>query len=498
MITPNAKEWEQSSAHVLSVIRCFVDALRSAPNLSIRSQLQSVSADNNDNQVGVTHDIGTLIQHLHSNGIILQVQELQQLLGESHPSSEPLLSRSGNNDTDDDTSLGSFIRQQHDNDERKQILHLVIFPLLIYLEQCYSILDRLDVTRPQSEPEDEHSSSFKKGTRKSGVTAPPPIGMLSLNDYTNVACLLEFAISITLIPILEYPNLYLPSFPKYEKTNPQDINDSMHKIDKHTTYMIQKRTQSLPKSLAGRVSKMALTWGTVCAAETYDSLFMKFHVWRQNNLLIDDSNDVLHEFHHIYNILHTYNEMTILATTIGRLLLLDRFRPMLLPRHLSDVYLSLLIAERLRWYLCKIPKSYATTCIDNTENVTSVAKLIDAEKELEQWNCERLHTLQTFLLFCPMTLFPSSFISTPSSLSSPSKKMIDCRDVALAYRNLLSGGASMVITTSNDTTSISIPAWLRLRLGQCLSKLAQDDLQSVVEVFVVLVVVRGTNTQSQV
>jgi hypothetical protein len=157
---------------------------------------------------------------------------------------------------------------------------------------------------------------------------------------------------------------------------------------------------------------------------------------------------------------------------------------MLLPRHLSDVYLSLLIAERLRWYLSKIPKSYATTtCIDNTRAVTSVTKLIDAEKELEQWNCERLHSLQKSLLFCPLTLFPSSFIST--SLSPPSKKMIDCRDVALAYRNLLSGGASMVITTSNDTTSISIPAWLRLRFGQCLSKLAQDDLQSVVEVFVV-------------
>jgi hypothetical protein len=356
-----------------------------------------------------------LIQHLHSNGIILQVQELQQLLGESHPSSEePLLSRSDYNDTDDDVSLGSFIRQQNDNDERKQILHRVIFPLLIHLEQCYSILDSLDVTRPQSEAVDENSSSFKKGTQKSGVTAPPPIGMLSLNDYTNVACLLEFAISITLIPILEYSNLYLPSFPKSSsntKTNPQDINDdiSMNAIDNHTTFMIQKRIQSLPKSLAGRVSKMALTWGTISAAETYDSLFMKLHVWRQHNLLIDDSNDVLHQVHHIYNILHTYNEMTILATTIGRLLLLDRFRPMLLPRHLSDVYLSLLIAERLRWYLSKISEGYATTCIDNTENPTSVAKLIDTEKELEQWNCERLHTIQKSLLFSPMTLLSSSF-----------------------------------------------------------------------------------------
>lgn len=477
MITPDAKEWEHKSTKVLSVIRCFLDALRSAPNLKLL-QLQSVSADDNDNQL-VTHDIWTLIQHLHSNGIILQVQELQQLLGKSHPFEPPVLSRSDNNDDDDVASLGSFfVRQQNDKDERKQILHLVIFPLLIYLEQCYSILDNFDVTRPQSEPEDENSS-LKKGKRKSGV-APPPIGMLSLNDYTNVACLLEFALSITLIPVLEYPNLYLPSLPKSlsNETNPHDLNDNiyMHLINKHTTYIIQKRIQALPKSLAGRVSKMALTWGT------YDSLFKKLDVWRQTNSVKDNSNHGLHQLHHIYKILHTYNEMTILATTIGKLLLLDRFRPMLLPRHLSDVYLSLLIAERLRWYLSKIPVSYATTCIENTGVVTLVAELIDAEKILEQWNCERLLSLHTILLFCPMT-FPSSFISTPSSLSSPSK-IIDCREAVLAYRNLLVDGASMVITTSNETTSLSIPVWLRLRLGQCLSKLAQDDLQSVVEVFV--------------
>jgi len=464
MITPDAKEWEHRSNKVLGVIRCFVDALRSAPTLKILSQLQSVSADN-DNHDEVDRDKGTLILHLHSKAIIRQVQELQQVLGQSHPSEPPMLCRSYNDN--DDASLGSLIRQQ--NDERKQILHLVIFPLLIHLEQCYSILDRFDVTRPQSESEDENLS-FKKGKRKS--VAPPPIGMLSLNDYTNVACLLEFAISITLIPVLEYPNLYLPSIPKSSsnETNPQDFNDdiSMHKIDKHTTFMIQKRTQSLPKSLAGRVSKMTLTWGTACAAETYNSLIKNLYVWRQNNLLIDD-------------ILITYNEMTILATTIGRLLLLDRFRPMLLPRHLSDVYLSLLIAERLTWYLSKIPESHATTCMNNTGDLTSMANFIDTENNLEQWNCERLHTLQKSLLFCPMT-FPSSFISTPSSLSSP-PKMIDYRDAALAYRNLLGGGASMVLTTSNDL-SISIPAWLRLRLGQCLSKLAQDDLQSVVDVFV--------------
>ncbi|KAL3810296.1 hypothetical protein ACHAXA_007020 [Cyclostephanos tholiformis] len=458
------KEWEQRSMQILGVIRCFIDGLRSAPNLNVWLQ----STTTKDDKVS-SHDCGSLLTHLNSIGVIQQVQELQRLQGISYPSDTPILNFS-------DASFGSLLRQLHDADERKQILHHVIFPLLCHLEKCYCILDHLaDV--PQIHSEAFHSTiqsqpSASKNKRK--VPAPPPIGMLSINDYTNVACLLEFTISISLIPILEYPDIYLP--PLTKKNDPH-ISTGMHihKIDRQTTFTALKRNQALPKSLAGRISKTALTWGTVCAAKNHNALTEMFLTFRTHllNVIQNDYKDncALLQLHHIYRIIGAYNEMTVLATTVGRLLLLDRFRPMLLPRHLSDVYLSLLIAERLSWYLSKV--DYLPRV---TEDVM-LAKLIDIEKTVEMWNSERLHVLQKTILMFPIVL-PSSFISAPPK-TLPEKK-IDCREAVMGYRNLLCGGASMIVSGASNT----IPAWLRLRLGQSLSKLAQDDLQSVVEVFV--------------
>ena len=455
------KEWEQRSAQVLEVIRCFVDGLRSAPNLKVWSQSTT------------TEDgTGSLLMHLHSIGVIRQVQELHQLPGNPYPLKHPTLNNFA------DTSLGSLLRQQYDADERKQILHHAIYPLLCHLEQCYCILDSLD-NLPQTHTEGSHSkiqsqTSATKSRRK--TTAPPPIGMLSLNDYTNVACLLEFTVSISLIPLLEYPDIYLPPLATRSNGNHLFPDVHIHKIDKHTTFTAQKRNQALPKSLAGRISKTVLTWGTVCAAVNHDALFEKLLMLRAQPLHAsqNDSKDmcVIHQLHHIHRIFHAYNEMTILASTVGRVLLLDRFRPMLLPRHLSDVYLSLLIAERLRWYLSKVDNNI----LCETEDFM-LAKLIETEKTAEMWNSERLRVLEKTLLIFPLE-FPSSLISA-SPNPSP-QKMVDCREAALAYRSLLSGGASMIISGASNL----IPAWLRLRLGQCLSKLAQEDLQSVVDVYV--------------
>ena len=457
------KEWEQRSAQVLAAIRCFVDGLRSAPNLKVLSQ--STTAE--DDTVA-----GSLLLHLNSIGVIRQVQELQQLPGNPYPLKHPTLKNFP------DTSLGSLLKLQYDTDERKQILYHAIYPLLCHLEQCYCILDSLD-SLPQTHTEGSHSNIQSqtlaaKSRRK--TTAPPPIGMLSLNDYTNVACLLEFTVSISLIPLLEYPGIYLPPLATRSNGNHLFTDVHVHKIDKHTTFTAQKRNQALPKSLAGRISKTALTWGTVCAAINHDALFEKLLMLRTHPLHAsqNDSKDIcdIHQTHHIHRIFHAYNEMTFLASTVGRVLLLDRFRPMLLPRHLSDVYLSLLIAERLRWYLSKVDNN--VPC--ETEDFM-LAKLIEAEKTAEMWNSERLRVLKKSVLMFPLE-FPSSLISaTPNP--SP-QKMVDCREAALAYRSLLSGGASMIISGASNL----VPAWLHLRLGQCLSKLAQEDLQSVVEVFV--------------
>jgi len=60
--------------------------------------------------------------------------------------------------------------------------------------------------------------------------------------------------------------------------------------------------------------------------------------------------------------------------------------------------------------------------------------------------------------------------------------MVDRREAALAYRNLLGGGANMAMPNVHNNQTI--PPWLRFRLGQCLTGIAGKDLPSVVDVFV--------------
>ena len=78
-----------------------------------------------------------------------------------------------------------------------------------------------------------------------------------------MVCLLEFAISISLLPAcLEYSHVYLPS-------NLQPLSHSkntltrvqLHKINNHTPHSwCKNETKPFPKSLSGRISKMALAW----------------------------------------------------------------------------------------------------------------------------------------------------------------------------------------------------------------------------------------------
>ena len=139
------KEWEQRSTQILGVIRCFVDGLRSAPNLN--GWLQSTTTK--DDEVA-SRDSGSLLTHLTSIGVLQQAQELQTLLGIACPSETSIVNFS-------DVSFGSLLRQHYDADERKQILYHVIFPLLCHLEKCYCILDNM-VDVPQAHSEESHAT----------------------------------------------------------------------------------------------------------------------------------------------------------------------------------------------------------------------------------------------------------------------------------------------------------------------------------------------------
>ncbi|KAL7539878.1 hypothetical protein ACHAXR_009674 [Thalassiosira sp. AJA248-18] len=478
-----ANGWERRSTQILTSIRCFVDGVRTAPSLGVCSPPTAKCPASPKKETLARENGASLLIHLKSLGVIQQVEELQQ-------QQQPI---TNNQPGIPESSLGQLLQNQYESDERKQILHRIIFPLLRNLEQCYEVLDNLPQT-PQSQSMTETmltktQSQSKSSRNRRKNTTPPPLGMLSINDYTNVACMLEFAISASLVPCLEYPNVYLPSLLPPQQSPDNNQNNisvterimQIHKIDNYTTTcMAQKRNQALPKSLAGRISKTALTWGTMCAAENHTALrdellafsALHFHTDRSSTFPKDPTS--LQQMYQMYSIFQAYNEMTTLATTIGHVLLLDRFRPMLLPRHLSDVYLTVLIAERLRWYLSRLDKHAPCEFGDDL-----LATLMDTEKATEERNGQRLLSLQKGLLLSPL-VFPSSFISVPS-IPTSSKTYVDCREAALAYRNLLGGGASMIIS---GTSNPAIPMWLRLRLGQCLTKLAQEDLRSVVDVFV--------------
>ncbi|KAL9185102.1 hypothetical protein ACHAXT_002879 [Thalassiosira profunda] len=370
--TADANEWEQKATHILAAIRCFVDALRSAPCLKLNALHPTrPTPENEGNQCGDFNDASSLYAHLDSLGVVQQVEEL------GHQSGASSSSAAETSTIHEPESVEALLQNQYDTDERRQMLHRIVLPLLRHLGECYDILDSIPQTHhEQPETTSTTQSNASRSRRKN--KAPPPLGMLSLNDYTNVACLLEFAMFTSLVPCLEYPDVCLPALPPGRTFDLTQV--PIRKILNPSTVMSQKRNQMLPKSLAGRVSKVALTWGTA-----------------------------------------------------------------------SDS------AVRRR-----------------------LEALVVSEKEAEKENSQQMCLLQKALLVTPLAL-PPWCMSPEDTIPSPSQRAVDCREAALAYRGLLGGGASGNVAGSSNP---SIPLWLRLRLGQCLTKLAGEDLQSVVEVFV--------------
>jgi hypothetical protein len=402
--------WEEQSAQVLNAIRCFIDALRSAPcpqgnAAGLPNQTQKRQSD-----IRIP-----LVDHLRSSGVFDLVHHLSD--------------------------------SQVCDSSTEQILHHVIFPLLTQLQACYTILDNAaDSPVPQS-------TSSEKGNNK----PLPSKGMLSLKDYTNVACLLEFAICTSLLPQMGYYSF---------------LDEGKH-IDRSKAMLLaQQRFRSLPKSLAGRISSQSLAWGMHAAADGWSQTASTTNGERQS-ATVDARAMILHQ---------NCKELSQLAISVGRLVLLDRFRPMLLPRHLADLYMALLFLERCKWSLQKVIKS-------QTED-SSLNKLQHVGDE------NGIKELYSALLFTPlqMNLATHMHQSTKSTKSTDKieVKPIDHREAALACRTLLGGEASVVMSPQSANASLQrsnnlvlmIPPWIRMRLGQCLTKLAEDDLHAVVDVFV--------------
>jgi hypothetical protein len=149
---------------------------------------------------------------------------------------------------------------------REIIVFGIFVPLFEALTCAYQVLDRV--------PEPPVIK---------GAKPKPPPGILSLRNYTDVACATEFAVILGILPHLE-PNvlLALPDRLRY----------------------------SLPKSLAGRLPRRLLL---------------------QSNVVVELDSRV--------------TELDAVARAIGNMISLDRFQPMLLPRHVADLYAALLQAN---------------------------------------------------------------------------------------------------------------------------------------------------------
>eukprot|EP00804_Cyclotella_cryptica_P005580 CCRYP_003088-RB/>CCRYP_003088-RB protein AED:0.09 eAED:0.09 QI:95/-1/1/1/-1/1/1/168/1428 len=460
MITVNDLDaWDQHTQRVLGAIRCFVDALRSAP---YPPELSVTVGRHNQTQRGLdvlNRDRGdpSLIAHLRNAGVFDQVQQLDS----SHVvSSDQVSSRCGCHSPWND-SISPL-----PGGERRQILYQFVFPLLKHLHDSYVILDNA----PESVPPPPSPLDPRRKQKPQ-----PARGMLSLNDYTNVACLLEFAVGASLLPQLEHYRLW-DSLWKHD--------DESDDIDKpYTTILAQKRGRSLPKSLSGRISASTLAWGTYAAAEDWSRIRTS---WSEK--YAKNRNKKLEE--HVIVLSQNCDELNRLVDSVARLVLLDRFRPMLLPRHLGDFYMTLIFLERGKWSLGKM----LTMCRDLGVDSTSHEKMRHAYQEEE----ETLRRLQVALRFSPLNLLSVSrtdpLMEKSWNASESQLRAVDQREAALAYRTLLSGEAAVVLNSQSSKKEtgqhchlspvLGIPPWLRLRLGQCLTKLAEEDLRAVVDVFV--------------
>lgn len=179
--------------------------------------------------------------------------------------------------------------------DRESLVFDILIPLLSSLAECYTEIDAEAATNLDS------ATSNQKGKKP-----PPPKGLLSLLNYTDIACILEFLICTGIIPHLEA----------------------------HVLPTIQDRIRHLPKSLVGRLPRASLTWGTE-VLQSLPPTESEHSTRNKRQLLLQKINYAMFEMEHILN-------------AVFHVLMLDRFRPMLLPRHITDIYATLFQLERLR------------------------------------------------------------------------------------------------------------------------------------------------------
>ena len=358
------QEAEAVAQRVVVLVRRVIDVLRSvdafSPLQASKLALKSPSAS------GV-QDV-RLVPLFVEVGLVEDIDRTCTSIG--------IVATSEGEDIDMDESVGEL--------DRQEVVDKVCVPLLATLTQCYAVLD----SSPQSE---QQQSELSVGDRRKERSKPPaPRGLLSIADYTDVACILEFLVCVSILPNLE--SKVLPA--------------------------AEERARYLPKSLGGRLHRRSLEWGS---AVRFKGEAGKTAAGRIGRAL---------------------KELRQSSATIGRVLTLERFRPMLLPRHAADVIASLFQSDRYRTLMAK----------------TGIGPVPDHDG----------HALVQKLFLGG----GSRFVEAKSTTLIFSIERVDPHTRAKAFQTLLSGGRNA-------------PPWIRRKAGSLLNSLAASNLHCVVDVFVV-------------
>lgn len=299
--------------------------------------------------------------------------------------------------------------------DRRRVLYQIFLPLLDTLSHLFKILDEAAIAPPSSTTnlrEESKSNNSKKDTmngRRGRKKPDAPRGLLSLSNYTDIACLLELTVCTSIIPLLE----------------------------RHVQSPIKDRTKHLPKSLAGRLHRSSLHWGT-------DALQYKSPAMAGENLIMRQNRAAM-------KIDRASKELSDVTVTICKVLLLDRFRPMLLPRHATDVYSALFQVEALTSLRTKFTMK-TMKCFnldDNSADITTIRSIfLHSEDEKSEAKEQILNLGLSFL---------------------------DFNTMVKSYQTLLLSGKHA-------------PVWLKSKISSLLTGLATSSLEgmkAIIDVFVV-------------
>ena len=323
--------------------------------------------------------------------------------------------------------------------DRYQLVHLIFIPLLQSLAKTYKIIDddnnNEDKQEESQQEEEQRSSIIQSSTgskQKTKIKPKAPRGLLSLTNYTDVASLLELTVCTSIIPLLES---YIVL----------DIKDRIR--------------QCLPKSLQGRLRKKSLEWG----------IDVVQYVKRKEEANKSSSHKVQNA---IQKIRKAKQELSLVINAITQVILLDRFRPMLLPRHITDVYAVLFQLERLNDLETKLIAMMMDNNNGHDDNYFN-------EKQNNDDDMKRNNNtkwLYDFFLGEKNDTYDDCNNKQQYHHFTQNIQPIDIHTKVKSFQSLLLSGKKT-------------PPWLRSRVGKLLTEIATHDdiegLQSIIDIFVV-------------